>query len=815
MVKISKIAFYTLIIFTALSISSCDYATHRTLSKDYQPSDELPDPNYEVSLDYNYQDFTSFMFMGNRSESFGTYFNKFFTANEDFEEALKEYKTATIANYNRRLDSLSIVTPVLQSTKDKFTKVIERCSKIIQYNKNTKYIDDAVLLVGLSYYYSNDFLQAERKFNEFLSKLSKSEIADEAVMYLGITKLRLRKFADAEAIFKSLLQTTKKNEIKSEVLKQLAIYNFGLKNINDAQSYLIQSIDITKDKDLKAERQYLLAKIYSLYNKKDAPMMYEQAYKNTSDFDFEFYAKLNEAKAYNENKEYTKASEILKKMDSKYIEYPEFKQYVELEIANTDFFEKRYTDARKKYFSIIVKNNGTKAAAESYYELGVYYETTQKDYLKALVSYKKAYETSLNLDYVELCKRKADVLDRYFTLQAVIHDTTKIQIPAEEQDLLKFKEEYDKEMNREIKNPMNDPIKGKENIKGGGYSSRDTIPDNDSLLKAFQRILEEKAKDTLKATDTSIIKHQSDTNIKVQDSISINKVENKDSVRVPVVNLDSIKNVKESQKIDAFFELAEIFYYDLGRQDSAVIYLNKIIADYSTSGLVSKAIFYLGTIYKSAEDNVKANEYFNEVIKKFPNSMYANESRKYLGLETVLQNYDAADSLLTVADKLLNTVNRDKATTVVYDAITKYPDSPLIPRAYYTLGWLYEYVQPNKDSAMKYYAVVLTKYPSTEYAASVKTKYDYYESLNKKDTVTAKDSLTKKDSLMTKDSLTVKDTTKLSVDTLKTHNPEDLNDSLKNQNTQIKDNNNTNPPEKKENGETPTELIKPEEKNGK
>jgi hypothetical protein len=122
---------------------------------------------------------------------------------------------------------------------------------------------------------------------------------------------------------------------------------------------------------------------------------------------------------------------------------------------------------------------------------------------------------------------------------------------------------------------------------------------------------------------------------------------------------------------------------------------------------------------------------------------------------------------------------------------------------------------------MKYYAVVINKYPNTEYAASVKYKYDYYESLNKKDSVSAKDSLMKKDSLMTKDSLMkndslkIKDSTRFNTDTLKTSKPEDLKDSLKNQNLKNTDNDNTNPPDKKENGETPKELIKPEEKNGK
>ncbi|MFZ4590521.1 MAG: tetratricopeptide repeat protein [Ignavibacteria bacterium] len=812
MTKTSKIAFYILLFFTAVSFSSCDYATHRTLSKDYQPKDEEPDPNYEVSLDYNYQDFTSFMFMGNRSESFSTYFNKFFTANEDFNEALKEYKATTIASFNRRIDSLNIVVPVQQTTIDKFTKVIERCSKVIQYNKNTKYVDDAVLLIGLSYFYSNNFLQAERKFYEFLSKLTKSEIADDAILYLGITKLRLGRYADAEMILKSLLQTTKKVEIKAEVLQQLSVYNIGLKNINDAQSYLIQSIEITKDIELKAERQYLLAKMYTIYNKKEAPKLYAEAFKNTSNFDFEFYAKLNEAKAYNEIMDYQKAFEILSKMGRKYIDYPEFKQLVELEIANTDFYEKRYKEAKEKYFSLIVKNPGTKVAAESYYELGVYYEYTLKDYLKALISYKKAYETSPAIDYADVCRKKTEVLDRYFTIQAIIHDTTKIEIPAEEHDLMKYKEEYDKEFNEKFK-INTDPPKGGEKGKSGGYSSRDTIPENDSLMKAFEKILLDKNKENKENNeqDPGKLKIPKDSTIHSKDSLLI-KSENKDTVVVPLVNLDSLREVKESQKLNSYFELSEIFYYNLNQQDSAIFYLNKIITEYSRSGIVSKALFYLGTIYKSAGDTIKAIWYFNSVISKFPNSVYANESRKYLGIATILQSYDAADSLITVAHRLLITNNKEGITSVIYEAIAKYPDSPLIPKAYYTLGWLYEYVQPNKDSAMKYYAVVLNNYPQTEYAASVRTKYEYYESLNKKEKVKGNDSLMVKgnDSLMVKDSLIFNDSTVIKGDSLKTNIPENINDSLKTNNPgEDGGEDKTKPPENQEKKDSEDYFIKP------
>ncbi len=468
MIKILNSCFLIVLFFAVVNLSGCDYVTHRTLSKEIITTDEEPDPDFNVSLDYDYQDFTSFIFLGNRSETFSTYFNKFYTANEDFDEALKEYKASTIAGYNKRLDSINILTPILQSTKDKFTKVIERCSKIIQYNKNTKYFDKAVLLIGLAYFYSNDFIQAERKFNEFLSKLSKSDIANDAILYLGITKFRLRKNADGETILKSLLQNSKRDDIKAEALQQLAVYNIGLKNINNAQDFLLQSIDLTKDKEIKAERQFLLAKVYTLYNKEKAPQMYLESYKNTSNFDFEFYAKLNEAKALNEVSKFKESGEILGKMDRKYLDYPDFKQLVELEIANTDFLEKKFSEAKEKYFYIIVKYPSSKAAAESYYKLGLYYETVLNNYLKALVSYRKANETSSSLDYADLSSKKANVLDRYFTLQGIINDTNKIEIPVEEKDLELFKIKYDEEMNKDLKK-ITDPNKGGfENPKGGG-----------------------------------------------------------------------------------------------------------------------------------------------------------------------------------------------------------------------------------------------------------------------------------------------------------------------------------------------------------
>jgi tetratricopeptide (TPR) repeat protein len=810
---------FTLILAAAvifsLTVSSCDYVTHRTMSKDFVSGTEEPDPDYDIALDYNYQDFTSFIFMGNRSESFGTYFNKLFSANEDFDDALKEYRASTIATYNRRLDSLNITPPVLQSTKDKFTKVIERCSKIIQYNKNTKYFDDAVLLVGLSYFYSVDYLQAERKFNEFLSKLTKSDLSDEALLYLGKTKFKLGKNNEGEAILKNLLNTTKKDEIKAEIFQELAIYNLSLKNFSEADTLFNNSINLTKDKETKAERQFVLAKLYSTGNPEKAPIEYEKVFKNTTNFDLEFYAKLNEAKSLARLNKHNESMEILNKLRKKYIDYPDFEQLVELEIANKDFASHDYKDARLKYFDIIVKYSSGKAVAESYYQLGVYYEKIKKDYLKSLVSYKKAIELSTSLDYYNETKKKTDVLDSYFKNLAVIHDTTKIEIPAEEPDLDKYKKDYLEKENKGLRKENSDPVKGGTQPKGGGYSGRDSVPES----KDTSVVIKETKDSLLLPKDTSVVlnKEFKDSLHLPKDTSLVQKKEGQDTIKAPVVNEDSLRAVKESGKMNAYFELAEMFYYDLDHADSSIFYLNKIIENYKNPDWLSKAEFYLGTIYKSQGDNAKASEYFNRVIKDYPNTLYANESRKLLGLPTVEQSYDAADSLVTQAGKLYISGNPGNMISLLTEAITKYPESPLVPKAIYSLGWVYENVYPNKDSALKYYTRLKTEFPASEYALSVSSTLAFFDELKKKNDDAVKDSLAARDSLKKN----ISDTTKLQTDSLKTL-PDStgiLNPEIKSDSTSVNPEQNNLPKdpsgESKNSGENKTgndEMLNPKEK---
>src|SRR5512146_3423962 len=127
---------------TALIFASCSTFNYKTYEEQKDVDD--PEPNYDVTLNADFQEYTSYMFIGNRTENFGTYFNTFFNAGENFDEAFEDYETRVLSTYSERPDSIYATPNMSQEAKDKFNKAIEKASKVIQYHKSSAFMDQAV-----------------------------------------------------------------------------------------------------------------------------------------------------------------------------------------------------------------------------------------------------------------------------------------------------------------------------------------------------------------------------------------------------------------------------------------------------------------------------------------------------------------------------------------------------------------------------------------------------------------------------------------------------------------------------------------------
>lgn len=720
---------FLIILFIA---TGCNYVTHRTMSKSTAQDEEDVDPDYNVSLNRNYQDFVSYIFLGNRSETFSTFFNKFFAAEEDFNDALSEYRSSTLASYNRRLDSLNITPPLSASAKEKFNKVIERCSRIIQYNKNTKFLDAAVLLIGKSYFYMGEYLQAERKFSEFASKLTNSIYYEEAILFLAKTKIKLGNISEAETILKSLLQIVKEEDIKAEIFQELALISIIKKDFTGSVDYFRNSINLTSEKDIKAERIFILAKIYTLFDPKKAYIEYRNAEELASDFELIFYSRLNQAKLMIYQKDFQKAESYLRELASEYRDYPDLKNQVELELGNNYFDQHKFDLARGIYYRIIYDYAGSKSAADAYYKLAYWYEYFKNDYFRAFICYKKSTETNSLSDYYSISQKKTSVLDRYFNLLAIISGVDRGQFPDDDPDYKEYKKTRDEE-NTLFKKKIELPDKG-QNPKGGGISIIDTTREQTG--------------------DEDILFHTQDTSSLIINSMDSLTQYQKDSIaRVQAIKdsllaiqkEDSIRTAKENKKMEAVFEMAELFLYELNRPDSVEFYLSIVINNSRNPDLLVKAYYALATLYKNqGKDNISRG-YFQKILELFPDNIVANEVRKILGIEVVTASIDTTEKLYLKAEEYILNGNFPAALSLLRDA-TLYSNLSIYQKSLYTIGWIFENHFHNKDSALTYYSKLIKEFPSSTYSEAIKPKVEFWtnpdkEKVLEKDTIKTLDTL--------------------------------------------------------------------------
>lgn len=99
-----------------------------------------------------------------------------------------------------------------------YQDALKKCSKVISEHPGSSYMDDALFMIGKSYYYLGDFPKAERKFRELLASFPKSEYADESRFFLGKTRLHLENYVLALEVFKEYADKTKGNPYRAEAI---------------------------------------------------------------------------------------------------------------------------------------------------------------------------------------------------------------------------------------------------------------------------------------------------------------------------------------------------------------------------------------------------------------------------------------------------------------------------------------------------------------------------------------------------------------------------------------------------------------------
>src|SRR5690242_16297826 len=79
-----------------------------------------------------------------------TYFNTYYNAQHVFDDAIAEIERSPQKDRDTNYFAKYVVPT---STAAKFDSVIAKCSKVIQFHQDSKYVPDAILMIAKSYSY--------------------------------------------------------------------------------------------------------------------------------------------------------------------------------------------------------------------------------------------------------------------------------------------------------------------------------------------------------------------------------------------------------------------------------------------------------------------------------------------------------------------------------------------------------------------------------------------------------------------------------------------------------------------------------------
>ena len=299
-------------------------------------------------------------------------------------------------NYFRQGKKL-VIHDTLKTDSEFFDKTIEKTTAVIIKYPNSRYVDDALFMMGASYYYKGDYRRALEKLDFIVLNYPASKFQDDALYYKGLAHYQQKKFG---AAIIALMQARESKQYRVKAIIALCYVYFKDHNylsLTEVAAELIkEGIDKREKRwvlDLLGEAQFKQA----FYE--DALVSFRELLSITRLKEDRRKITLKIAEIYLEMGDYDRCQEFLEGQADL-----EFKSILaDLNVKLGDIMK-----AKELYFDIAI-NSSFDFSAETFYKLAELYKTD--DSLEQAIAY---YDSSVGRapmsEYGVKAKKMGDIL---------------------------------------------------------------------------------------------------------------------------------------------------------------------------------------------------------------------------------------------------------------------------------------------------------------------------------------------------------------------------------------------------------------------
>ncbi|MCJ7507896.1 MAG: tetratricopeptide repeat protein [candidate division Zixibacteria bacterium] len=520
------------------------------------------------------------------------YYNTFYYAKKNFKKAESSQKKA-----NRQIAS--------SEEKRLYDAAIQKASKVLTFHSKSRWVDDALLVIGMSFYYEGEYSKAERKFSELTSSFPRSELVLKARFYQAMCQYRLEEYDGAISSLKSILADPKSKNLREQIYFTLGEIYFQQKRYDEAIESYQTMMQKYKKSELLAQAQYRIGESY--LQKKDY-LGAQEALSQVNNFkpanELIFNSAFKTAECYYVMDKISSGIELLNKLAKDERFYQKLPA-IKLKIAEGFYLLDKDEEAIEEYQEITTSYPKTEESAMAYYQLGIIYQERTGDLKKA----KEMFDKSKDEKPGSTCAKKA--LEKSASLAKV--------------------DEYKKQLSIE---------EAKETAKTTFLLAElylTQINQPDSAIAEYLSLVEhhpqsEYAPKSLYAAAWVL------QNIKV-DSVAasnlyqrlIKEYPHSDYVKPAYRFLKQSPSSKETYAEEEYLKAEELLLAK-GKVDSALALYRKIVRDYPQSEYAPKASY---AIAWTIENLVCPNDSssilaYQEVVDKFPQTEYATRAKSKL-----------------------------------------------------------------------------------------------------------------------------------------------------------------------------------------
>lgn len=646
--------------------------------------------------------------------NFTAYYNTFYNAKEYYRSGLKKVKDQPVDIDPQR--PVRIHPPPNNAGYNDFQNAIDKGARVLRKFPESKWVDDAILLIGKSYYYRQEFFPAIQKFEELQNAGTTPEMISQAIIWKGRTQLDLKQYTAGISYLESELEELPSSwpqAFLGEIQTVTAQHHTYAQNWEEATNLLYNATSVIDDKPLLGRTYFLLAQVLERQERYgEAYSAFLEVENNFPNFEYLYWAQFKKADIARKAERYEVAENIYQAMlrDDK---NQDRRDRILFELARVYEMTNRSDEAEVRFKNLLYGTEtiqqDRELTADIYFRLGKIYSDHVNNYELAAAYFDSSSSLKTTAqESEENAEELADVYGDYTKLQTTISradsllklgampkpqlDSALVAIRAQMQ---RQRDDEDQEAGSTIVNQQTDDISevvdpssqyGYLNYKDGALVARARAQfrarwGDRPLVDNWRRV------QAIRVADRSVAQNTDAGN-------EVGAVEQSPESGVEM-NLEDIPRTEREreqlqlEKVEAQYQLGSLLFLNLNMADSARHYFHKVINNEVADPLYPQAMYSLFEIF-SSENNPDSVAYWGDrIIQRYPQSRYARRVKsRSAGVaepeieqdttESILRQYHhyAADSTSKKPAKLKKLALQHKSESlaphIFYSAIEAY-----------------------------------------------------------------------------------------------------------------------------------------------